>query len=200
MLDANDDIRSSTLTTQLSSLGLTEIIYNQHKDSGSAPTYNRGTYPIDGIFATSSLHIHQGGYLPFGDFPSDHRFIWTKITFASAFGSKMPTLIPPDARRLKMNDPSSVSRFIQTYTSYILKHNLHLYAHLLQHTISINSLTPANIYSYNTLQHLRHQGLLLAEASCRKLKMGEVPWSATLQHAMDTIRLWTIVQSRLRGT
>ena len=30
--------------------------------------------------------------------------------------------------------------------------------------------------------------------------MGEVPWSCTLQEAMDTIQLWRVVLSRKKGT
>ena len=39
-----------------------------------------------------------------------------------------------------------------------------------------------------------------ADERCRKLKMGEVPWSITLQSAWDLIQLWSNVVSRKKGT
>ena len=38
-----------------------------------------------------------------------------------------------------------------------------------------------------------------ANKNCRKLKLGEVPWSKTLQAARDSISLWQRVLSRVNG-
>ena len=74
MMDANEHVGSAHITEVLKAIGLREAILEKHKEEkGYAPTYQRGNDPIDGIFISDTLHISAGGYLPFGDAPSDHR-------------------------------------------------------------------------------------------------------------------------------
>ena len=60
--------------------------------------------------------------------------------------------------------------------------------------------TPRLQRKFEYLQRERMKLILQAEKACRKLHMGEVPWSKTLQAAMDTITLWKVVLSRNKGT
>ena len=53
---------------------------------------------------------------------------------------------------------------------------------------------------YKALCKRRLQGIMQADKKCRKLQMGEVPWSRTLQAAMDAIQLWKTVYSRKHRT
>jgi exonuclease III len=41
-------------------------------------THERGSVPIDYIFASPSLMIRRAGFLPFAKFPGDHRAIWVE--------------------------------------------------------------------------------------------------------------------------
>ena len=200
MMDANEDVTSNHIKNTFQAIGPKEAITDRHSDTPNIPTYQRGSTPIDGIFLSSTLQLKTGGYLPFGAFPTDHRFIWTKIKFSNAFGYKMPPLVPPDARRLKTIDPDCVKRFLEYYEQFIIDNNLHLAAFELQEELLQSPMTPQMLRRYNHLQDMRHKGLKAAERQCRKLKMGGIPWSRTLQLAMDTICLWKAVLSRKQGT
>ncbi len=52
---------------------------------------------------------------------------------------------------------------------------------------------------YEAILRLRKKGIETADKKCRKLKMGEVPWSRTIQIARDEISLWKAVVLRKRG-
>ena len=133
------------------------------------------------------------------DQTSDHRFIWGKILYTQCFGYKLPPLSSINARELKTDDPACKERFLDKYEQFITDQNLHLMAYELQELLMKNEFTPDIIRRYDHLQQMRHKGIKIANKKCRHLKMGEVPWSATLMTAMDTIALWKVVVSRKRG-
>lgn len=200
MMDANEDVTDSEIQKRFKELGLIEAITSRHKDKGFVPTYQRGRVPIDGIFLSPTLKISEGGYFPFGEFPLDHRFLWIKIEFTNALGYQMPPLVSPEARRMKTDDPKCTKRFLDEYEKYITKNGMHLTAFELQEKLINEPLSPTFIRQYNHLQRLRHKGIQYGDRRCRKLKKGEVPWSRTLQNAMDHIALWKAVISRKSGT
>ena len=88
MMDCNENMENPGFKAWLESLGLTDIIPATH--GGSAPpTYHRGSKQIDGIFVSRTIHPIHSGFLPFGEFPPDHRVLWINMTFENAFGFKM---------------------------------------------------------------------------------------------------------------
>jgi len=52
------------------------------------------------------------------------------------------------------------------------------------------SLTVEQIQEFKEIDHLRTQGMQLAEKHCRKLKMGEVAWSPVLADCHSKIDFW----------
>ena len=42
----------------------------------------------------------------------------------------------------------------------------------------------------DNLNHLRQQGMLSADWHCRKLYMGAIAWSPTVQKAQDLVEVW----------
>ena len=90
MIDLNENITSQNITDTFQQIGLREAITTKYGHTGTVPTYQRGQVPIDGIFLSPTLKISIGGYFPFHAFPTDHRFIWAKISFASCFGYRLP--------------------------------------------------------------------------------------------------------------
>ena len=109
MLDANQDVRDQVIKNKLATVQMREILLERHGQD--APnTYNRGRLPIDGIFATPAIDIIKGGYHGFGDtIPSDHRCLWFDVSYTTAFGHDLPKTVHAKARRLKMEDPRTVS-------------------------------------------------------------------------------------------
>ena len=120
MGDMNDHVGGDTITNFADSLNLREAILEKHSATkGYVPTWQRGNDPIDGIFISPTLHITQGGYLPFGESPGDHRAIWVTIQYDLALGYNMNQPVKPQARRMKMQDPKAKKRFQEAYRKYI---------------------------------------------------------------------------------
>ena len=75
-IDANEDVRSGTLSLQLQALGLREAVTAQHSHLSPPATQNRNRSrtPIDGIWVSRTLEVVRAGYTAFGGAcPSDHR-------------------------------------------------------------------------------------------------------------------------------
>ena len=123
---------------------ITDDISGHH----SPATQHRGTYPIDGIFISNTIQPQRRGFLPFGEFPSDHRAIWVDISFDNVFGHKIPKLIIPQARKLKSDDPRVRDRWIELYKNFITRYNLHK-------KISTWNRMCLYLYRYNTYMNMR---------------------------------------------
>jgi hypothetical protein len=122
MIDSNEDIR--LFSHALQHTGLREVLLTRHGQN-SPTTFNRGSIPIDGIFASPTLDIIAGGYLEFGFCPlTDHRGLWIDIHYQAAFGHIMPAIVTANARRLKTTDPRIVTRYTDTWSKFILEHNM----------------------------------------------------------------------------
>lgn len=201
MMDANEHVDFAHIKDVFEAIGLREAIIEKHKeDSGYAPTYQRGQDPIDGIFISDTLHISAGGYLPFGDAPSDHRAQWIQVTCDIAFEYTMDTPKPLAAQRMKMNNPSVVKKFQQSYHSFIRDHKLYNKLYALQTEFYMFGWSDDLAQRYEKIRQSRKAAICHADLKCRKLHMGEVPWSLTLQACRDEITLWHAVMSRKKGT
>lgn len=184
LMDCNTDVRNTQFKQQMLDAGLTEAITTNGDPNITAATHNRGSKPIDGIFTSLTIQTKAAGYLPFGDFPTDHRAIWIDITSENAFGIKTREIIRPNARKLKSDDPSTRKTFIKEYTSFLEKHKLEekLYALQTRATLPLKQQDAKELDSIFTL---RLQGLKVAESKCRKLRMGNVPYSDELRIASN---------------
>lgn len=201
MLDANESVTSSHICKTFQALGLVEAITTAHSAHGTVPIYQRGQHPIDGIFLSPTLSIVQGGYFPSWAAPSDHRPIWIRLKMDQALGYNMDSLISPSARLLKLQDPTCANRFLAYYENYIQRHSLHLTSFEIQEAMLHQPFSPSlQRRCYNRLRIIRLNGLLAAERHCRKLRMGKVPWSRTLQHVMDESALCKAVVLQKEGT
>ena len=162
------------------------------------PTYERGTRTIDAIFASSNITASRGGFLQFKSFPSDHRLIWCDIQFDILFGSPRLSIIPHSRRRLKCEDPRSVSKFCETYLHLLQSHDLLHAAQSLSNSIN-GPLTYAQQLEFERIDSLRIRFMLRAEKKCRKFKTGGIEFSPKVQHQRDRINLWKNVLSKRNG-
>ena len=105
--------------------GLHNLHQRQHGAKGMPATHQRGSVPIDGVFATSTIIPHQCGFLPFDDGPGDHRGIWFDIPIDTILGFNMSELTSFQARRLKLNNPRLVKKYLQILHKFCLRHNLY---------------------------------------------------------------------------
>ena len=78
----------------MAALGLREVLLEKHGGTTAPETWERGSDPIDGVFASWALHIERGGFLAHSmGCPSDHRAGWLDVTYAEALGHTMPAIV-----------------------------------------------------------------------------------------------------------
>jgi hypothetical protein len=146
------------------------------------------------------LKITKGGYFPFDHLflDTDHRGLWIDISFVSAFGHSKPLIAKPKARRLHCRDPRLVENFNKKLKALLMKHNLPERFKTLLKEISY-PISPEHQALFNMLNSIRHSCVEQAEKSCRKLKMGQVAFSPTVQAARINIYAWTLLLRRSSG-
>jgi hypothetical protein len=199
LIDLNEDVINSSSAKKLNDLGLQECITNRHTPGIIPPTCIKGSRPIDGIFISQTLHISQGGYLPFSCFPSDHRALWIDVSMSNLCGNTMAPIRNPAARRLKCNDPTTQKKWLNLYISYLESENAIKRAYTLQ-TVLQPSLPFPQDREYEKIRIIRMQARQYADKKCRKLRMGAVPYSLELAAARSMITLWkAIVSWKLGG-
>ena len=189
-LDANQDVNHSDLQTLFGSDGLDMI--NVHQDTHGAnlgPTHNRGTVTIDGVWTTRGLSVAGCGLRGFErGMGGDHKHLWMDISFISAFGSNVPDVVRPPARRLKLRDPRTVQRYLAALKSFMKRHKLRQRVLKLEEDAEFPPSAESR-QEYERLDTLRIQAIRYADRRCRKLCMGKVPWSPELKSRRDKIRL-----------
>ena len=103
------------------------------------------------------------------------------------------------ARRLKLEDPRIIDRYLDILDTYLAAHKVYSRLRRLKSEYSPGlPLTTAQVKEYEELDTIREAGMKHAEKHCWKLKMGKVQWSPALQKARDTITFWTLIQRRLK--
>ena len=116
-LDVNEDVRKGVFQKAMVNAGLVGLIIKQHGGEGP-PTYADGSVPIDEFFVTPSLDSMRCGYFPL---EFDHRSLWMDIPYCLAFGSELPPIVHPQARRLKTGDPRIVKAYVDLYDKFLTK-------------------------------------------------------------------------------
>jgi hypothetical protein len=201
MLDGNQDMRKGELYEAFTSCNLHEAIIQRH-GTNKPSTYirNSSNTPIDGIWCNPGLSIKSGGYCEFDQVfnNTNHRTIWIEVTYLHAFGHNMPPIIRPQARRLQCKDPRCVDNYIKILEKYIDQHGLLTKAQLLQQN-STHPLSLEEQQQYEELDKLRCVGVAQAEKKCRKLRMGNVDFSPTVQLYMRAIRAWNLLIKKAKG-
>ena len=162
-------------------------------------THNNGSVPIDEIFYSSTLQVAQAGYLEHGSSLSDHRPLWIDIDINNFIGSKPPVKPTYAARRLKTNDPRVVGKYKAYLHQLLLEHDLYYRAEILAASITNQELNEDQQAEYEELDAIKTWAMKEAEKQCRKLKMGEIPWSPTLQKVRNRIEYLTLSMRRKLG-
>ncbi len=102
---------------------MTEILTKKHGNK-APPTQNRGSYPIDGLFATRTILHSQCCYLSGLDAIGNHRCLWINIPEVQIFGTTMPAAHALKARWLKTEDPQTVKKYLDYMEKRIMTHDL----------------------------------------------------------------------------
>lgn len=195
MMDANADVRQPKFR-QLRSLS--EINISRH-GGNPPPTTSWGQRPIDGIWVSEALIDSRSGYLDFGEgLHSDHRALWIDLPIASTFGSTTLKTQRPSARKLKLEDPRVVDKFLADYSKIVREKSLLERAKRLLEATD-GRLIPAQIQEFEALDLARTEGMLEAERHCRKLKTGAIPWTPEITAAQRRITYHRLSLKKLQG-
>jgi hypothetical protein len=91
-------------------------------------------------------------------------------------------------RRLKLEDPTCVQRFNQLRKRHMVQTQLNLLQEEIQQSWNgeMGHDNPG-LPLFEKLDRLRVQGILQADRRCRKLKVGNIPWSPEVQQCMRNI-------------
>ena len=111
----------------------------------------------------------------------------------------MQAIIKPNARRLQCKDPRTVDNFIRRYEQFIIENKLLEQAELLE-SQSTCPLSSTLQKKYEEFDNLRCKGVALAERKCRKLRMGQVPFSPTVQLLRRAIDASTLLVKKAKAT
>ena len=141
---------------------LLPAITGKHQNEEVQATYNDGSYPIDEIFASSTLAIENAGYLEFGQGQSDHRPIWVDFSQHSFLGTKLPPLTRHNARKLKTTDPRTVDKYNEVLEAIFTKHDVYHRTHRLLNSFS-NPLTNEQAKEFEKLDRIRIAAMKTAE-------------------------------------
>ena len=193
-MDANDDVRSSTLKSRLEKLGLVESITSWHGLNGPL-TYNRGSALIIGLFVSWTL---SGLKCRYDGFIWDHQLLWIEIPLMIAFGHKVPLIIKAKAQQLKCEDPRVVKHYLEVYRVEILQFDMIGLAKRLQERAG--GIPLHNVKNqYDVLDEMRLLAILEADKRCRKLKVGQKQWTPDFQATREEVNLWNLVLRKKRG-
>jgi hypothetical protein len=164
-----------------------ELIIEQH--GNEVPnTYMNGSLPIDGSFSTNAIHATYSGYTIFSwGLYSDHQLLWADLDMTEILGTNAVPLWKPKATRLQCNNPELISKFHYCRQQHYKVNGMD--DKIRQINTAIQEKSPVEEWSVlvEQLEQLILEEILEADGKCRKLKMGNIPWSPELQQSMTRI-------------
>ena len=200
MMDSNENIfrpRGSGLVSAIQELGLREVILERHDDLTPPNTYNRGNHPINGIFASPTIKIRQGGYDAFYEY-SDHRLIWIDIETERVFGEFMYKSKRPNVRRLRYDDRKGRKKFFKKLKQHFTQNNIYERVTLLDNSIQ-NEMSNQQKRIAEKIDKEIIAGIIAADAKCRHIYYGTVPYTAEMADLLNKAVAWRLALKRIDG-
>ncbi len=192
LLDSNENMNDGKLARllQQDDLQMKDIVKHRTKKRGP-PTFIRGKRQIDGAWMTPDIEINRACFLPFFFGVGDHRAIIIDIPEYSILGDGVHKIARPTARRLVCNKQDVRQRYNYILENYCLQHRIQEKVYKLFPPSFPVSKTKQK--AMELLDKTLSEGMRHAEKKCRRLKMGQVPFSDTLVKAGIRIRVWNLV-------
>ena len=169
-------------------MGLIDLTANKHGKCPITHTRSAST-PLDIIFGSANLKITKGGFLSFTKLLSDHRGIWIDIPKYLIYGFNPQHPVFPSAKRLKLRDPRIVSKYILHLLTSMTANDLFKRMDEL-HQQTTTHFSQRLIDEYELLDALVCRLMDEAEAQCRKIHAGAIPWSPTYRDACLSLEYW----------
>eukprot|EP00978_Attheya_sp_CCMP212_P044103 scaffold300600_cov48-Attheya_sp.AAC.1 len=174
--DFNEDVRMEPLKSMFAKLSMREIITSVNDPTKAPGTFNRGSTPIDGRWATFHLEPIRAGYTDLAHgFGGDHHIGWADFTYENIFGHLLPAIEQEYARRL------------QLATRTIRNEQQACYPPSQQSNVC---------HELNDKDHVA--GIWYADKHCRNIRRGALPWSPQLSNAQLRLKLIESLLKRRR--
>ena len=176
------------LTSWMLDIGLVDLMTTKH---GQCPiTHTRSlNSPLDVIYGTANLKISKGGFLPFHKLLSDHRGVWIDIPKFLIYGFNPQHPVFPKARRLKLQDPRIVSKYLSHLNNSMKNNDLFQRMDSLHNKSTILFSQPLK-EEYESIDLLVCRLMDEAERQCRKIHAGAIPWSPAYKEAGLLLEYW----------
>jgi hypothetical protein len=173
-------------------LGLLDIIGKKHGYNRSKPA------PIDCIFTSANMEGLSSAFLSFGKLVGDHRGLWVDIPKHTLFGCNIPPHTHPAARRLKLNDPRIVRKYLEHLHKAIEDADMYQRMNTL-HARTVHPLPQHLADEYESIDVELCACMDRAEEHCRKFKTGRYKWSPAYQRARAELEYWQERLSHAKG-
>ena len=174
-LDANQHIYREGIGRELADangLDMKEVVGSfTGKQLGA--TYFRGKRPIDGVWATRDVEIAGACVMPAGYGVGDHRLFVIDVMTSSIVGHTPPKIVRAAARRLNTAIPGALDKYIKQLEGHCVNHRL------TERLVAANAGPTKELirYKVNKIDVEATQYMANAEAKCRKIKSGRIPFS-----------------------
>ncbi|MGH7974008.1 MAG: hypothetical protein ACREBR_00680 [bacterium] len=196
MIDANQSLSHDNIFRQFASeCGLNDIYTHLHEEEGP-PSHNRGRRRTDYILGTPRIlrAVTQCGYLNFNDASlSDHRAVDSNILFGNFTEDLTLTTMP----QLRMDDPGSVSRYLEKMEGTVKEKLLDRLELLTAHAAA-RGWSRESQERYEALVLEMTRAMLAAERDCARKVFGIYPWNPGLEKAIMTVRYWKMRKSEVQ--
>ncbi len=191
--DINESVFHKSVTDLFNSFDMRNLIFDLHDPTDAPKTYfytSEGRV-IDGLWGTPGIQAHRAGYLEPKEFTGNHSLLWVDISYNSALGHEPLKPSPPCARKLQLDFPKVVEKYLNVYEQLVDKHQLlHRQIKLERSILYGVPLTPAQVQEAEAIDALREMCMRKAEKRCRSLKMGAVQFSEATSVPLKQIDFW----------
>jgi hypothetical protein len=186
---------NGSLSTLISSCSLCDPLTWQHQVETPPPTYSRGQSRIDYIFVSVSLlsAVQRSGILPFDQiFLSDHRPCFIDLDANLLFGNNTPTIQTITGQGLRLQDPRTVTKYLDIQQEQLDYHNLDTKVQHLHDAASNNGFNANLEKIYEHLDKLQTESMRYAESKCSITYSKKYNWSPALKAAVKEVRYWQL--------
>eukprot|EP00978_Attheya_sp_CCMP212_P037211 scaffold173915_cov33-Attheya_sp.AAC.1 len=204
MGDFNEDVRSEPFKSMFAKLSMLEIITTVIDPTKAPGTFNRGSTPIDGMWATFHLEPIRAGYTDLAG-----SWIWRgppyrlgSLHFLRIWARApiLPAIERPIARHfLRLGDPRVVARFCDLREEHTCR--LQLASRTITNEQERACYPPSQ--QSNACRELNDKDLVTgiwyaADTHCRKICRGALPWSPQLSNTQLHLKLIESLLKRCR--
>jgi len=200
LTDYNNDILSNLVCVWAGKLGLVKaVMWLNTVDA--PPTFQRGSQPIDGIFAAPQLlEWAAGGHFGSGEAILSDRAIWVDFDMLQVCPHNQEAFTCLPARHLQCKDPQVVTWYNEALWAGLTTQNIPQRLAELNDTLQ----QPSDIscryrMELNAIDQAVTEAKHITKNQCQKLKCGHIQWCPRITAAINKILFRKSLLKRERG-